>query len=219
LIIELRDVWFTYPGSREPALRGVSIAIRSGEAVLVQGPNGSGKTTLLKIIALLYRPSRGSVLVDGEEYWGRDPSTRLRIRRRVVYVHEKPILLRRSVLENVLLGLRIRGVEDAEERALRVLRELGIEELAKRSWRELSAGQAQLVSIARALAVEPEILLLDEPLAHLDRDRRAVLVEVLRRLKRSGVGIVIASHWPRSEVVDLGLDKVFEMSGGALMPG
>lgn len=214
MIIELKGVWFAYPGSRRYALRGVHMRVEGGRVVMIEGPNGAGKTTLLKVLALLYRPVKGAVFINGDDYWSLDPRTQLSLRRRVVYVHERPILLRGSVLENVALGLKLRGVPGAISGALETLRAMGLEYLAERKWRELSAGEAQLVSIARAVAVQPELLLLDEPMAHLDEDRRELLVEILRELKSRGVGIVVASHWPQDELLRIGIDRVVRVVGG-----
>ena len=215
--IELRNVWFSYARSSDPVVRGVSLTVESGELVLVVGPNAAGKTTILKILALLYKPTRGAVLVDGEEFWSMPEDRRYAVRKGVVYVHEKPILLRRSVLDNVALGLRIRGVRNAEERALEVLKLLRIEDLAYRPWRELSAGQAQLVSIARALAVKPRILVLDEPFAHLDKHNRIILMQVLKRLRDEGMGMVIASHWPPNDFAPLSPERIVEVAKGCVV--
>jgi len=194
-VIDLRDVWFRYPGSSTWVLRGVNLQILRGSAVVVRGPNASGKTTLLKVAALLYRPIKGSVRIDGVDPWG---SGRIvEFRRRIVYVHDKPVLLRRaSVLENAALGLIIRGLsrEEAFRRAREILKSLEVEYLIEKRVDELSAGEKQLISIVRAIAVEPEFILLDEPFTNLDEKRRRSIVYFLNEFKRRGAGIVIASH-------------------------
>ncbi|RLE74950.1 MAG: phosphate ABC transporter ATP-binding protein [Thermoprotei archaeon] len=192
-MIEAREVWFSY--ANEQALRGMSLAVGRGVTVVV-GPNGAGKTTLLKVMAGLYRPDSGSVLIDGEDLWACPPRRRLELRRRVVYVHEKPVLLRGTVLYNVSYGLLVRGVDarDAAERAREVANLFGLAELLDRDSRSLSAGQAQLIAIARAVAVRPKYLLLDEPLASLDRTNRRVVLGFLEELRRSGTGVAIATH-------------------------
>ncbi|MDK2463894.1 MAG: energy-coupling factor ABC transporter ATP-binding protein [Candidatus Korarchaeota archaeon] len=193
-MIELLDVRYSYPRGAE-ALRGVALTIREGITSLV-GPNGSGKTTILKISAGLLRPAAGQVLVDGSDLWSSDPEERLRLRRSVVYVHESPVVMRGTVEENVAFGLRLRGVPDEETRegVREAMEMLGLSQLASASARALSAGQRQLVALARALAVSPRHLLLDEPTANLDRENRRRVARVLRTLAREGVSVAVATH-------------------------
>lgn len=214
--IELRDVWYRYGRSVEWALQGVSIVFRGGEVTHITGHNGSGKTTLLKIASLIYRPIRGLILVNGEEFWMLEEGKKTEIRRRAVYVHEKPILLKGTALDNVMYGLLIRGVdrERAREKSLDILSLLNIEGLANTPIQKLSTGQAQLVAIARALAVEPKTLFLDEPFAHLDREKRDVLIDVLKRFRLRGLGIVISSH--TTDVVELGRHRRIVLERGAI---
>ncbi|ABM80205.1 energy-coupling factor ABC transporter ATP-binding protein [Hyperthermus butylicus] len=192
-MIRVENAWYSYDGRRW-ALRGAGIRVERGEIVAVVGPNGAGKTTLLKLAGLLLRPQRGTVLVEGRDPW-RDGSL-VHARRVVVYVHEKPIMLRGTVLDNIAYGLRLRGLspEEAEREARRAAELLGIAGLLHRRARGLSAGQAQLVALARAVAVKPHYLLLDEPFAHLDPPRRGKLAKLLEELAGEETGIAIASH-------------------------
>lgn len=213
--IELAGVWYRYPGSRAWSLAGVSLAFRRGELVVLLGPNGSGKTTLMKVSALLYRPQRGSVLVDGRDYWSLGEAERTAARRRVTYVHERPVLLSGTVMENVAYGLLLRGLSrrEAEERAASALRALGAEGLAGVRASELSAGQAQLVSLARAIALGPDFLFLDEPFSHLDREKRGLLARLARSLADGGACVVVSLH-EEGLAERLGPDRVVEVSGG-----
>jgi len=192
---------------------------RCGEAVLIRGPNGSGKTTLLKIASLIYRPTSGRVYADGLDFWELGEGDRISIKRRVAYVHDRPIMLRGSVEYNITYGLWIRGIGgvEARERCWGVMEELGIESLAGASAYSLSAGQTHLVAIARALAVEPEIIFLDEPFTYLDSRRKSLLVEALRKRRISGHGLVIVSHDVEA-AMGVGIDRVVDMeeiSGGS----
>ncbi len=210
-MLEARGVWFAYRRGHW-VLRGVDFELRPGSIVAVVGPNGSGKTTLLRILGLLERPQRGSVLVDGFECSRGCPAA---VRRRVVYVHPEPIVAPGSVVENVALGLMLRGVgrREAEERARRLLEGVGAGDLAERDARSLSMGQRQLVSVLRAVAVEPRYLLLDEPTAYLDEDKRLAVVDILRRLASRGVGIAVATH-DRMLAAELGA-SVYRMGAQA----
>lgn len=193
-MIECRDLWFEYP-SGERALRGVSFAF-DGRVLALVGPNASGKTTLLKVLAALLKPTRGEVRVGGVNPWEFGEAGRVGLRRKVVYVHEKPILFRGTVLDNLTYPLRLRGVEKA--RAVELAREalslFGVEGLARASASALSAGQARLVSLARAMVVKPAYLLLDEPTAHLDRGNAKRVLSVLKELALQGTKLVLATH-------------------------
>jgi len=198
-------------------LRNVSLVLNRNEYVAVVGPNGSGKTTLLKIASLIYRPVEGKVLVDNRDFWSIDSDEKLSIRRRVTYVHEKPVLLRGSVLHNIAYGLLIRGIsrEKALEKAKSMLKIFNLEYLIDRNSRELSAGEAQLVAIARALVLDPDIVFLDEPFAHLDREKRSILIEVLKNYREKGMGFVIATH--NEYMLSSVIDRVLVLEEGVLV--
>jgi len=215
-VIELNEVRFTYPEASQPALQDVTIKFREGVTALV-GPNGAGKTTLLKLAAALYKPSSGWVLIDGVNPWEVPADARAMVRRGCVYLHERPVMLRRSVRENVAYGLELRGVkgERLKERVERALQLMGIEELADVQAQNLSMGQKQRVALARALAVEPRHLLLDEPTANLDAQGRRLLGRVLRALVSKGVTVVISTH-DRLTALRLS-DRVAVMEGGAVV--
>ena len=185
--------------------------VNEGEVLAVIGPNGAGKTTLLMLLALLDRPSRGEVLFEGEGVKGRE----LSLRRRMAVVFQEALLLRRSVLDNVAMGLGLRGVAGGErrERSLRWMERFGIAHLASRSARSLSGGEAQRASLARAFALEPEVLLLDEPFSGLDQPtREALLDELAAVLADTGVTTVFVTH-DRDEAARLG-HRVAVMLGG-----
>lgn len=192
-MIELRSVYFSY--SNKDVLKDVNAIFEDGITAVI-GPNGAGKTTMLKVSACMHRPKSGQVLIDGVDPWSLDERERLRVRRGTVYVHEMPAMLRGTVLDNVLYGLTLRGMRrhGAELEAMNAMKMLGIASLAGERAKSLSAGQRYRVAIARAIAVKPRNLLLDEPVANLDFEGRETLKEVLLEMKRNGMCVVFSTH-------------------------
>lgn len=189
------------------------LCLRTGEILAVIGPNGAGKSTLLQAMALLERPSRGQVLFAGVPAAGRE----LQLRRRIAVAFQEPLLLDASVEYNVTLGLKMRGVSRKErrQRALAWLERFGIAHLAHRSARSLSGGEAQRVNLARAFALEPEALFLDEPFAGLDQVSREALIDDLQRvLHETGTATLLVTH-DRAEALQLG-HRVAVMIDGRL---
>ncbi len=198
--LSLRDV--VVRRRKSEVLRVESLDVHEGEVLAVIGPNGAGKTTLLQIMALLERPAQGEVLYDGRHTRGRE----LRIRRRMALMMQDPLLLRRSVAENVAVGMRMRGVSGSERKARiqRWLARFGVADLAGRSAKRISGGEAHRVSLARAFALEPEVLLLDEPFAALDQPTRETLLDELAgALGETSLTTVFVTH-DRSEALRLG---------------
>ncbi|MGQ9533141.1 MAG: energy-coupling factor ABC transporter ATP-binding protein [Desulfotomaculales bacterium] len=165
-----------------------------GQITALVGPNGAGKTSLMLVLAALERPSAGTVCYDGVPVCYRNS---LALRRRVAVVFQEPLLLDTTVMGNVLTGLRLRGVprREALRRAKTWLDRLGIGRLADRSVRHLSGGEARRVSLARAFALEPEVLFLDEPFTALDYPTRCALWRELGGLLReTGVTTLFITH-------------------------
>jgi ABC-type proline/glycine betaine transport system ATPase subunit len=163
------------------ALEIPSLSIQRGETLTVVGPNGAGKSTLLLALARLLRPSQGEILYDGKSLKQWDE---LKYRRKISFVFQAPLLMDMTVEENVALGLRFRGIpnEEARTHTEKWMEQLGVESLAKRRAGQLSGGEAQRVSLARAFVLDPELLLLDEPFSALDPPTRAKLIEDLSTL-------------------------------------
>ncbi|MEM1541137.1 MAG: ATP-binding cassette domain-containing protein [Ignisphaera sp.] len=213
--IELNNVYYRY--DKEWVLENISVVFRTNEVVHIVGSNGSGKTTLMKIASLIYRPTKGYVITDGKDFWKLDEKTRTMIRRHVVYVHEKPILIRGSVIDNIVFGLTLRGINKykAMDIAKDILDRLGIADLSERPVHKLSIGLAQLVAIVRALVVQPQVLFLDESFANLDEEKKRKVIEILLDLREEGVGIVIASHI--ENIPDIDIDKRIFLKNGKLV--
>jgi tungstate transport system ATP-binding protein len=192
LLYRLRDVTRTY-GSRT-ILRVDNLAVRRGEILALVGPSGAGKSTLLRLLNFLEPPSTGVIEFDGSTFGcGDEPP--LATRRRVTTVFQRPVLLQRTVADNVAYGLRLRGNRDAAQDIARTLDEVGLSAHARRQARTLSGGEAQRVALARAMILEPAALLLDEPTANLDPYNVGLIEQIVRRLNTAhGTTIVLVTH-------------------------
>ena len=193
-LVSLRGVnmVFAAPGGETVALRDASLDIAPGEFVSLIGPSGCGKTTLLRLVADLARPTAGTI-----EVGGRTPE-QARRGRAYGYVFQAPVLYDwRNVLANVMLPLEVMNYPKAErrERAERMLELVGLEAFARSYPWQLSGGMQQRVSIARALAFDPPLLLMDEPFGALDEITREKLnLELLRLWRETGKTIVFVTH-------------------------
>jgi putative ABC transport system ATP-binding protein len=184
-----------------PALQGVSLRIEVGEFVALVGPSGSGKTTLLNLIGGLDTPSAGRIWIGEQEITrlGKAALSRVRLHRIGFVFQEYNLIPVLSALENVEYVMLLQGRAPAarRERSLALLRELGMEGLEQRRPAELSGGQQQRVAVARAIAAEPTIVLLDEPTANLDSKTGGTLMDLLLRLNRDkGITFVFSTHDP-----------------------
>jgi tungstate transport system ATP-binding protein len=211
--LEVRDLRVYRDGF---ALEVPEFSMPGGEILALLGPNGSGKSTLLMALCGLLELSRGEILFDGRKMETR--GARLEHRRRVTMVFQEPLLLRGTVSDNVATGLRIRGKSRGEvrERVMRNLARFRIPHLERRSVGTLSGGEAQRTSLARAFAIQPEILLLDEPFSSLDPPTRESLMEDLKlALRETGTTTLFATH-DRLEALQLS-DRLAVMGGGRIL--
>jgi len=158
-----------------------SLDIQRGETLAIVGPNGAGKSTLLLALAHLLPITQGEISFNGKSLKQWDE---LEYRRTISFVFQSPLLLDMTVEQNIGLGLKFRGIskEEIRERVNRRIKQLDIESLSKRRASQLSGGEAQRVSLARAFVLEPELLLLDEPFSALDPPTRAKLIDDLSAL-------------------------------------
>jgi len=206
-VIDLSRVSKAY--DEEPVVEDVSLSVEPGEVVAIIGPSGVGKTTLLRMLSLSLEPDAGTVELDGDAVWDADEERRLALRRRVGMVFQEASLFDATVARNVEYGLRVRrgwddrlrdglrsvlssnGTPDAVEEALDVV---GLDDKLRQEADSLSGGEAQRVSFARALAYEPEFLLLDEPTSDLDPRNTGLIEEAISEARDRGLGVVVATH-------------------------
>ncbi|WP_258360772.1 ABC transporter ATP-binding protein [Moorella sulfitireducens] len=192
-----------------------NLEIGRGEVWGLIGPNGAGKSTLLHTLALLEEPYAGRIYFDGQEI---DYRRALPWRRQIAVVFQESLLLDTTVFNNVATGLRFRGWprEEIKERVEKWLQVFRIDHLAGRPVRRLSGGEAKRVSLARALALEPRVLFLDEPFASLDAPTRGALLEELHDiLKQTGITAVFVTH-DFTELPFLA-DRVAALQGGRII--
>lgn len=190
-VYQLRDVTRTY--GRRTVVNVADLTVDPADFLALVGPSGAGKSTLLRLLAMLERPSSGFLNFDGRLTGDGWPD--LAARRRVTMVFQRPQLLRRTVRENVALGLRLQGRTDGDGRVAAMLERLGLAHLAGANARTLSDGEMHRVALARALLLEPEVLLLDEPTANLDPYNVRLIEEIVTRANESaGVTVVMVTH-------------------------
>ena len=211
-LVEIRDL-LVHRGPRQ-VLDVPALEVGNGEVLALVGPNGAGKTTLLLVLARLLRPTSGRIRFDQRSI---DEWPALEYRRRISFVFQTPLLLDMSVAENVAVGLRFRGWRNEQIRArLRPwLERLGISALAGRRAEELSGGEAQRVSLARAFVLEPQLLLLDEPFSALDAPTRSQLLDDLKQLLAVAHRTVIIVTHDLGDAARLA-DRVAVIVGGRL---
>jgi putative ABC transport system ATP-binding protein len=199
-VIELADVTKVYRSGEVSveALRGVSFAVRDREFVAIMGPSGSGKTTLLGILGCLDRPTEGSYKLVGQEMSTLDETRRARVRgERIGFVFQAYNLIpRTTAYKNVELPLVYAGVAGGERRGrvLQALASVGLAERVDHLPNQLSGGEQQRVGIARALVVEPSVILADEPTGNLDSASAEEVLAILGRLNEEGATIVMVTH-------------------------
>jgi energy-coupling factor transport system ATP-binding protein len=216
-IIELVNAGFQYAGSEKPALSGISLTVQKGEVVAIVGHNGSGKSTLCKLFNALLLPSEGFVTIAGMDTCAE--KNLLEIRRRVGMLFQNPDnqLVTTIVEEDVGFGPENLGVPPAQirQRVDAALKEVEMTAYADKASHALSGGQKQRVAIAGLLAMQPEVLVLDEATAMLDpRGREEVLSTVKKLNREQGMTVVIITQFMEEA---LGADRVFVLSQGRLV--
>jgi len=190
-LLTIEDLHFQRDGFR---LEIDSLVLDPGRIYLLQGPNGAGKSTLLQLLALLLPFERGQLSFAGQRVDG--GTDRQRLRRQITLVEQNPFLFDTSVYQNLAFGLRLRDVRgDLQRRRIdQALRAVGLEGFETRRARQLSGGETRRVALARALVLQPRLLLLDEPTAGLDREVLPVFERCLANLPGRNTTVVIAGH-------------------------
>ena len=214
-IVEVKDVYFSYP-SGVKAILGVTLNICKGERVALLGPNGSGKSTLILLMAGLLAPQKGAISVFGENVASKEfPKQRRRIG--VVFQDPDDQLFTQSVIEDIEYGPKNLGLSETEikQRSDEVLKIIGINHLKDRPPHRLSFGEKKKASLATALVLKPELLILDEPTANLDLISRRGLIEMLNELNKDGATVLVSTH--DVEALPELADKVVVISQGSVL--
>jgi ABC-type polar amino acid transport system ATPase subunit len=193
-LLEARRLRKAYDG--RVLLGGVDLRLEGGRITTLGGPSGGGKTTLLRILGQLSEPDEGQVLLDGVEVLTLPPRA---VRRRIALVAQAPAMFPGTVLDNVRTGPRLAGEELSEATARELITRAGLEpQFLTQDARALSGGEKLRVAVARALALKPEVWLLDEPTAALDPERVETLLRLLRELATAGAAMLVVTHDARA---------------------
>jgi len=207
------------------ALRGVNLSIENGEFTALVGPSGSGKTTLLQIIGLLDQPTSGQVFINGQDATRLNRNQRADLRKGTIgFIFQFFALIPTlTAYENVEMPLLLNGTKPAERKArvLEMLEAVGLSDRGHHRPDQLSGGQQQRVAVARALAINPKVILADEPTANLDTENGKQVMDIMAKLnKETGVTFVFATHDPRvikyaSRVITLRDGLIVENNGSS----
>jgi len=213
--IEISSLCFSY--GEKKVLRDVDLRIEPAATLSILGPNGAGKTTLLNVIAGLSKPGAGSILYDGR------PSGRLSLRQMALLMGYVPQMIvpafDYSVIDYVVtgvaphIGVFARPGREHYDTARRAIDEMGIAHLAEKSYRQISGGERQQVSIARVLAQAPAYILMDEPTSHLDFGNQLRVLTTIRRLSENGFGVVFTTHNPDHALLVGGKTAIINRQG------
>lgn len=190
ILQELRHITQKYDG--KVALSEVSLDVREGEVLSIIGPNGAGKTTLLRIMSLLDEPAGGAVFYRGVKVGKHNAGE---LRGKITMIFQRAVLFNTTVHENIAYGLKLRGypIGEIDRRVKRSLKLVGLKDFSQRKAKRLSGGEQQRVVLARALALEPEFLLLDEPTANLDPASLSLVENIIEDVKKDTT-IVLATN-------------------------
>ena len=217
-MIQFHNLYLAY--QREAtALQNISFRVQRGEFVFLTGPSGAGKTTLLRLIYGALMPTRGQVLIDGQNIT-RLASSQLPFLRRTIGVvfQDLKLLQNRTVFENVAITLEVQGggsKADIGKRVMHILRQMGMENKIHLTPQRLSGGEQQRVALARALVNEPKILLADEPTGNLDDANKLQIMNIFKEANIRGTTVVVATHDRR--LIEQAHYRVIRLQNGELV--
>lgn len=196
-LIEVKDLKKHYNGGKIKALNGITTNIKKGEVVVVIGPSGSGKSTFLRSLNLLEVPTSGTITFEGKEIT--NPKTNINLHRQkmgMVFQHFN-LFPHMTVLKNMTLApvkLLKKSVQEAEEEAIELLNTVGLADRKDAYPAQLSGGQKQRIAIVRALCMKPDVMLFDEPTSALDPEMVGEVLDVMKRLAKNGMTMVVVTH-------------------------
>ncbi len=196
-IIEVKNLKVHYKGGKIRALDGVDIDIKRGEVVVVIGPSGSGKSTLLRSLNLLETPTDGAVIVDGVDISDRKVNINIHRQKMGMVFQHFNLFPHMTILKNMTIApMKLKKVskEEAEAKAMELLKRVGLEDRANAYPSQLSGGQKQRVAIVRALCMDPDVMLFDEPTSALDPEMVGEVLDVMRDLAKGGMTMVVVTH-------------------------
>jgi len=217
MIIEAKNLKFSYTPQGRQILDDVSLTLEEGQVLSILGPNGAGKSTLLNLLAGLNNPSSGDVLLCGKNAKNMKPKEIASIISYVPQTHTPAFPY--TVFNFVLMGRapKIGMLEKPKEKDFEIveqaLKEVGIDELADKSYMEISGGERQEATIARALVQEPKAILFDEPTAHLDFGNQLKTLKVIKSLQEKGYAVIITTHNPDHAIMLGGTTAILDRAG------
>jgi D-methionine transport system ATP-binding protein len=216
LLLQLKSINYTPPNFTRPLLTDISFSLAAGECITLTGITGAGKSTLLRLLNRLSEPTNGEILLTGEDYRSISPVT---LRQRVMLVSQEPQLLGMNVREALAYPLQLQSLdaEEIKQRILAVIEQFEIPiDWFDRHQSQLSAGQKQIVSIARGVITQPQVLLLDEPIASLDASTAARILNTINTICRSQkIGIIVVNH--QLELAAQFSDRLLYLHDGKLL--
>ncbi len=217
-VIDLKDIGKAYKSGEEKtiALHNINLTINDGDFVAIMGPSGSGKSTMMHILGLLDTPSHGAYLLDGQDVSKLKKSTQADLRnRKIGFVFQQFNLMpRTTVLENLMLPTVYGDLPNRYERAETLLKQVDLADRATHTGAQLSGGQIQRVAVARALMMNPSLILADEPTGNLDTKRSEEIMQLFRSINKQGATIVLITH--ESEIAAFA-DRVITLKDGTVV--
>lgn len=216
MLLQLESIEYTPPNFTRPLLTDISFSLAQGESIALTGITGAGKSTLLRLLSRLSEPTTGQILLNGDNYKNISPIT---LRQRVMLVSQEPKLLGMKVRESLAYPLQLQsiGIEEIKQRIVTITEQFEIPTAwFDRTELQLSAGQKQIVSIARGVITQPQVLLLDEPIANLDFTTAERVLNTLNNIVRSQqMGTIVVNH--QLELISRFSDRLLYLQDGKLL--